>query len=597
MPPKLREITAERQSSAYAGHSYYWKYCEEDKAKEGFLKSFAFCEASNQTITLGRRYCRIEGCQKPKNGWSKSTSGDSIDFHMRKEHAIANGDPTNQKLPFRPSNFEEHLVRAIADCHLPASIIDRTSFKQLLLSARMLHNSCDIPSSTTLRTKLIPKSAEKIEIELRAKVKNRIAASITFDIWSKFRNSYISVIAYIVCPEFVLNRLHFGVVEFNESHTSENIADKLIKLVENMDLSLFNDIVSVTHDAASNNTGRKFVESIPWEFKICCLAHKASNASKMIFKQDSDAKRVLEICKRLTRALGTHHLWSAMKAVSAGSPRVLPRFSDTRFNGGFIVFQSLLSQKERIEKAIDFVQAHNRASFLKLSKNLPQKEYSAIPTRMDWDIIKDLVTALQPLNDFIVEIQDRRTTLSDALMKFRRLKLILTKAKVCNTYHLQLIEAINHYFQDIEHPLSAFTIAFALDPRTVKSGVSEQTWDKIAQQMEQFYGTAPSKERSPVEIPTEDQEMFLAMMGLSRTNSVADLSSGSTAKVQLSKFRNWARAPMEMPLDAFWNSADVKAQIPLVRRYAARFFSMQATEVENEREFSSTGSIFFVIIA
>ena len=227
---------------------------------------------------------------------------------------------------------------------------------------------------------------------------------------------------------------------FNEAHTAQKNAEKLLSIVAQYHQSLPEKVFGVTHDAASNNTGKQFVQAVPWDIRICCWAHKASNAAKRLFAEDSDAQRVLVCAKKLTRAFGQQHAWNALKKAQQGKTVVLPRFSDTRFNGGYIVFNSLLQQQSNIETALDELKTEHPTTYTQLTKPMHGKPYSCIPTRADWAVIEDLVRALELLQSFIVSLQCANLTLSDALMRYRVLMYQLQKASIKTTFHVQLIE-------------------------------------------------------------------------------------------------------------------------------------------------------------
>ncbi len=214
----------------------------------------------------------------------------------------------------------------------------------------------------------------------------------------------------MVSNDWQCKSISLGLVDFNEALTSSNLAEKLLSFIESYDETLVDRIVGVTHDSASNNTGQLSVKAIPWRIRIYCLAHKASNAAKRLFEHDSDAKRLLRMGQQLSKALMRQHPWQAMLRVPKEA-KVLPRFSDTRFNGGYAVFQSLLHQRKIIDEAIEYLEEHVPDSFKKLQAK------NCVSDRNDWGLVGKLVRSLYPVHNFIIELQRSTPTLSDALMK------------------------------------------------------------------------------------------------------------------------------------------------------------------------------------
>ena len=384
--------------------------------------------------------------------------------------------------------------------------------------------------------------------------------------------------------------------EFDECHTAKNNAEKLLQIVASYDEKLLDKVVGRTHDAASNNTGHQFVASVPWKIRICCWAHKASNASKCLFANDKDAARVLHIARRLTHAFGQQHAWSALQQAQESRIKVLPRFSDTRFNGGYLVFIALLEQRVNIEKALNDLEERYPKTYRALTKNVKgTADYCSIPTRNDWRLMAELVAALRPLQIFIEDLQDRELTLLGALMLFRALKLRLKDVKSPTTFHVQLLEHLRHYFHDVEESTSAFLVAFALDPRCVKTAIPEATWKFIAEDIFSVTRATTIEEKSKE--PTTDasktsdaDRLHAAMMGVPVSVLHAQPAAvPDDVLSQLVAFRKIQPLRLESSASEFWNTSFATSSLPLLRAYAARYHVLQPTEVENEREFFSTG--------
>ncbi len=80
---------------------------------------------------------------------------------------------------------------------------------------------------------------------------------------------------------------------FDQKHDAESVATKTLGMIsEHIPPQ---NTIAVTHDAAFNNHGKKFIEKTNWMIRIECSAHKASLATKRVFKMSTILSGSLKI--------------------------------------------------------------------------------------------------------------------------------------------------------------------------------------------------------------------------------------------------------------------------------------------------------------
>ena len=99
----------------------------------------------------------------------------------------------------------------------------------------------------------------------------KLQPAVTCDIWTNkaMKDSAISFTIHYIDQEFKMHMLSLGAIPFNETHTSENIVDKLTSLAEDT-LGLKSLDVILTTDGAENMAKSARLGGLFW---IRCLLH------------------------------------------------------------------------------------------------------------------------------------------------------------------------------------------------------------------------------------------------------------------------------------------------------------------------------------
>ena len=429
-------------------------------------------------------YCRVTGCTK-----SLSLMNHDILPHI-KFHNITLEDyqrlvkPSQSLIdklraaPRRPTNpsvsssdqTEERfglefgelaLTRMIVGCSLPPEILANPAFIEGIRDLRHdRHYSLPSPRQFKRADGPLSRFAENLTSRAKERAKNAIAISVTFDIWSKFTFTGIGITLHLITSAFERDRISLGVIEFEQAHTCQAIVEMLSAEISNF--CTFGDLIAMTHDSASNNTGKEFVKLTKFAIKIRCLMHKMSLAAKRLFKKDALAGKVLQMAIRLVKFFRKSRTARTLLQSHQTATRALPAFSETRFNGGYLVFRALLDNMEAIEAVVVTLRDKKYTSTYAFLYN-KGKNINNTPMAEFWGCIESLLPVLEKVNDFIVRIQSREATLSDSLFELMRVKVLLRQLKTSDSEHM--LACIDHYFTGVFEPCSAFVIASAMDPR------------------------------------------------------------------------------------------------------------------------------------
>lgn len=518
------------------------------------------------------------------------------------------------------------LIRVVCALNLAINILEYDEFHDLIAAARKAPREL-LPRSTKFKV-LLHEYAKEVSDDIKIQMAVALGVSLAFDIWTKFSNSYIGIRSHCIMPGFIRKSFCLGVYIFNESkHTGKAVAQKVKVITE--EFISWACIAGLTHDSASNNTAKTFIEETMGKIRVKCVGHKMSLATKLMYKSCPFANTVLKIAKRLSKlfhksSVARDALYVAQQ--NAGrEPRLPPTASETRFNGGYLVISGLLSMKADVNAALEHLYANEKATYKNIKtyiKNVtPTRDYQ--PTLDDWSILQQLSTLLKPVQDhFFIPMQGKNVLLSDAVMWYQYLQLKLP-SNVENVYVSDLRTAMQHYFQEMIHEDSIFVACLALDPRTTRNTlITERTWFNITKEAKALYIFENSRQQlddpaletaeiihtaaSKPHLKHQDNEdpAWLQILNGASESSVQQLKSHAPPYpdldgricVEISKLREfYSTTVLTHTADAlrWWSTYVDFEEFPIISKYAASVFSIAPTELENERDFSQTGCICY----
>ncbi|XP_035700445.1 zinc finger BED domain-containing protein RICESLEEPER 1-like [Folsomia candida] len=198
--------------------------------------------------------------------------------------SFVESNPTSDCVDNRESEVtQERLVNALTEFVLETDqafiIVEEPSFRRLL---GLLNPDIQIPGRTTMRSEISIRYQTEKE-QLTAKLQE-IPGKLSFILdcrTSSNQYAFQGVIVQGITREWELLSLPLDLTILNGSHTGENLATQLIKVLE--DFNLIDRVHSITSDNASNMTTffshfkrlmlKKNVDFNIDDFRVRCLAH------------------------------------------------------------------------------------------------------------------------------------------------------------------------------------------------------------------------------------------------------------------------------------------------------------------------------------
>jgi hypothetical protein len=156
---------------------------------------------------------------KAKGGAKQMTLAESID--KVKPYALD-----------RPRAREIHkrIGEMIAVDNEPFTLVNHVGFTRLM---NLVEPRYQFPSEKYFSEKLIPEMYEKVCGRVKILVSKAAHVSITTDVWSSVaQDSYISLTAHYITPDFEHQQVCLHAAPFNDRHTGEHIVAMLTKCLE-----------------------------------------------------------------------------------------------------------------------------------------------------------------------------------------------------------------------------------------------------------------------------------------------------------------------------------------------------------------------------
>jgi hypothetical protein len=189
---------------------------------------------------------------------------------------------------------------------------------------------------------------------------------------------------------------------------------------------------------------------------------------------------------------------------------------------------------------------------------------------------------MKPLHHCLTFIQGRNLHLSDALKAINILLKDLSTIEG-NPYSESALECISAYVQDAVAESSAYSMTSALDPRFKDNFHLDKakriaTRKALAEHLRAIYASAIMDTN---EHTSDDENAWLSSISSSNPHRKQTQVMDELSQFLVSPSQD------TLPCD-YWKTSSSKW--PLLSAYAMLWFSLQATEIENERNFSSTGT-------
>lgn len=207
---------------------------------------------------------------------------------------------------------------------------------------------------------------------------NKSRFSISADIWTAIsKDSYLGIKLHFIDNDFILRTYTIGFINFNESHTGENMSKIISDTLTNFNII---NVQSFTSDHASNNLAcvRLLKEKYQNMNFIGCFAHLLNIILQSgLLKNNVLIEKVRKIIKTINKSSTLLKNINDL-AVSKKLPFYSLKFDvSTRWNSTFFMLESLVN---------------NETLICALSET---NTFSAV----EWNDIKNIVLLLRPFNN------------------------------------------------------------------------------------------------------------------------------------------------------------------------------------------------------
>ena len=170
---------------------------------------------------------------------------------MMQQQLWTNTDGSVSNWEYNPEVARENLCRLIAFEDLLLGFGESPAFEEYIKTS---HNPRFTHVSRQTTTRDFKKLYNKDRLKLKENFKTcTFSVSLTSDIWAgRAKEDYLSVVAHYINPNWEMEKRIIGLTLIESSHTGENIAKCISKVIEEFELS--EKIFSITLDNASANT-------------------------------------------------------------------------------------------------------------------------------------------------------------------------------------------------------------------------------------------------------------------------------------------------------------------------------------------------------
>lgn len=330
------------------------------------------------------------GPASDSGGASTSTRGDvSTQSSRPTPRPTATQSSMDQFMPksmsvAKQGQIDIALAKMIATDFQPFSIVEDRGFRNYSNSLNPMYT---IPSRKTLSKSLIPQLYESTQASVWERVQKATAVCLTTDCWtSRVTTSYMSVTCHFI-EDFSMSSCLLDCFEFSDRHTSENLAEELLRVAREWQVD--GKVVCCVSDNAANIT--KAMKMFKWTHHPC-LAHTINlivrDALKVMKPTVDKVKAAVEYFHRST--VGAEKLKSTQRQM--GMPELRPKQDcTTRWNSTFYMLKRFLESKDAIISTLAIVNAPVDAL-----------------TQEEWEVVEEVCRVLEPFEQVTVEISGER---------------------------------------------------------------------------------------------------------------------------------------------------------------------------------------------
>ncbi|KAK3854720.1 hypothetical protein Pcinc_038814 [Petrolisthes cinctipes] len=350
--------------------------------------------------------------------------------------------------------IDEELAKMIAKDFQPFSVVEDKGFKNYCLA---LNPSYVLPARKTLSQKIIPKLYDRQRESLQTELSKASAVCITSDSWtSRATSSFMAVTCHYI-EDYKMKSCLLDCFEVSERHTSENLAEELLKVAQEW---------KIKHKVDNAANIVKSIKLLKWTY-LPCLAHTINlivrDALKVIKSTVDKVKGIVEFFHKSTTA--TQKLKNTQRQL--GLPELRPiQDCITRWNSTLHMLKRVLDLREAIISTLALL-------------NTPIE----LLYPHEWDIVKEACTVLEPFEQVTVEISgEQYVTASKMIILCRGLQIATTHHQTSGTISTEniteMVQVISASMEKRFHRMEFNNVlaeASVLDPRFKKLAFNDST--------------------------------------------------------------------------------------------------------------------------
>ncbi|CAG9821993.1 unnamed protein product [Phaedon cochleariae] len=489
----------------------------------------------------------------------------------------------------RVEKIDRQVVKMVAKGHHALRIVDEIEMRTLI----EMVSHCpgyQLPSRKTLSTNLMVNIYNEVMLDVKKKIQDAPALSLTTDGWTSSNNeSYIAVTAHFIDADTKLCSALLTCIAYNERHTSQNLCKFLKDVMVEWNIS--HKVAAVVSDNAANIINA--VRIGEWR-SVGCFAHLLNLVVQDAIKDISDVlsqvKSVVEYFNRSTQ--GLKKLTATQQQMSLPVLK-LKQDVPTRWNSTYDMLERIVQVKDAVIATVAL-----------LRSDLSIKEDS-------WEIIEGVLPLLKPFYEVTVEISaEKNITLSKVIVLNNLIQSFLQKHSSQNDKVVSVQSALKrgmeNRFKDLENNV-LYAECTVLDPRFKQKGFRNQrAYDSIIHGLRNKIGRVQLPQR-------EDHQASTSTTAQDPTSSN---SADTTEKIKFSIWEEYdddikktirpdnKTAAGIRELDKYLNEEYLDRKkdplqwwqerrhiYPHLYAYVLKRFCIVATSVPCERVFSATGQI------
>lgn len=355
----------------------------------------------------------------------------------------------------------EAILFMICRDNQPISIVEDEGFRQFLKVVAPLYN---VPSRRTIGS-LIDKKYEAIKAIFEKVLSSIQYVCLTTDIWTETHQmrSFLGVTCHFISlsesaenesltTKMELNTVTLGVYELNESHTGENLAQKLLEVCS--DWSLKTDCITAVVTDGGSNIVSAVEKAFGKKKHTYCFAHLLNLMAQKSVDTVPDVVKIINDVKTIVKWFKQSVIASdelRKKTEHLGKKKLIQSVS-TRWNSTYYMVERFLFLREIVASIVNF------------NTSAPQ-----MPSARDLDFMREFCTLLRPIEFATKEASGDQFVTSSIVIPIVKLMRNKIREAICvSNLGKKLKESVlseyNKRFGNLEHNhfLATGTI---LDPR------------------------------------------------------------------------------------------------------------------------------------